>query len=95
MTEYERTTFEHALEHYGADVQTTVLVEEMAELQKEICKYWRGRPNYDHIAEEMADLSIMLDQMKLLFQNGGAVQGWRLEKVRRLAGRIAAEESGA
>lgn len=95
MTEYERTTFEHALEHYGPDVQTTVLVEEMAELQKEICKYWRGRPNYDHIAEEMADLSIMLDQMKLLFQNGGAVQGWRLEKVRRLAQRIAEEESGA
>ena len=95
MTEYERTTFERALEHYGADVQTTVLVEEMAELQKEICKYWRGRPNFDHIAEEMADLSIMLDQMKLLFQNGGAVQGWRLEKVRRLAQRIAEEESGA
>lgn len=95
MTDNERNVFERALEHYGADVQTTVLVEEMAELQKEICKYWRGRANYDHIAEEMADLSIMLDQMKLLFQNGGAVQGWRLEKVRRLAQRIAEEESGA
>lgn len=95
MTDNERNVFERALMHYGADVQTTVLVEEMAELQKEICKYWRGRPNYDHIAEEMADLSIMLDQMKLLFQNGGAVQGWRLEKVRRLAQRIAEEESGA
>lgn len=96
MTEYERSTFEHALEHYGADLQTSVLLEEMAELQKEICKYWRGRPNFDHIAEEMADLSIMLDQMKLLFQNGGAVQAWRLEKVRRLADRISAEEeSGA
>ncbi|MBQ6398409.1 MAG: hypothetical protein IJI06_09735 [Oscillospiraceae bacterium] len=95
MTDNERNVFERALMHYGPELQTTVLVEEMAELQKEICKYWRGRPNYDHIAEEMADLSIMLDQMKLLFQNGGAVQGWRLEKVRRLADRIAAEESGA
>ena len=92
MTEYERTTFERALEHYGPDVQITVTIEELAELQKELCKYRRGRANYDHIAEEMADLSIMLDQMKLLFQNGGAVQAWRLEKVRRLAERIEKEE---
>lgn len=93
MTDQERSVFERALEHYGADVQTTVLVEEMAELQKEICKYWRGRPNYDHIAEELADVSIMIDQMRLLFQCGGAVQGWRLEKVRRLAQRLAEEET--
>ena len=95
MTDQERIVFERALTHYGPELQTSVLVEEMAELQKEICKYWRGRANYDHIAEEIADVSIMLDQMKLLFQCGGAVQGWRLEKVRRLAQRIAEEESGA
>ena len=95
MTDQERIVFERALEHYGPDAQITMVLEEMSELQKELCKYRRGRANYDHIAEEMADLSIMLDQMKLLFQNGGAVQGWRLEKVRRLAQRIAEEESGA
>lgn len=92
MTDQERIVFERALEHYGPELQTSVLVEEMAELQKEICKYWRGHANYDHVAEEIADVSIMLDQMKLLFQCGGAVQAWRLEKVRRLADRIAAEE---
>lgn len=95
MTEFERSTFERALEHYGPDAQITMVLEEMSELQKELCKYRRGRANYDHIAEEIADVSIMLDQMRLLFQCGGAVQGWRLEKVRRLAGRIAEEESGA
>ena len=95
MTDNERNVFERALEHYGPDAQITVALEEMSELQKELCKYRRGRANYDHIAEELADVSIMLDQMKLLFQCGGAVQAWRLEKVRRLAERIAAEESGA
>ena len=93
MTDNERIVFERALEHYGPDTQTTVLLEEMSELQKEIYKYWRGRANYDHVAEEIADVSIMLDQMKLLFQCGGAVQAWRLEKVRRLAQRLA-EENG-
>ena len=89
MTDQERSVFEHALEHYGPDAQITMVMEEMSELQKELCKYRRGRANYDHIAEEIADVSIMLDQMRLLFQCGGAVQGWRLEKVRRLAQRIA------
>ena len=91
MTDQERSVFEHALEQYGPDAQITMVMEEMSELQKELCKYRRGRANYDHIAEEIADVSIMLDQMRLLFQCGGAVQGWRLEKVRRLAQRIAEE----
>lgn len=91
MTDNERNTFERALEHYGPDAQITMVMEEMAELQKELCKYRRGHANYDHIAEEIADVSIMLDQMQLLFQCGGAVQAWRLEKVYRLAGRIARE----
>lgn len=95
MTDNERNIFERALMHYGPDAQITMVMEEMSELQKELCKYRRGRANYDHIAEEMADVSIMLDQMKLLFQCGGAVQGWRLEKVRRLAECLAAEENGA
>ena len=94
MTEYERSTFERALEHYGPDAQITMVMEEMSELQKELCKYRRGRANYDHIAEEIADVSIMLDQMRLLFQCGGAVQAWRLEKVRRLADRIAEDMTG-
>ena len=92
MTDQERIVFERALMQYGPDAQITMVMEEMSELQKELCKYRRGRANYDYIAEELADVSIMLDQMKLLFQCGGAVQGWRLEKVRRLAQRIAEEE---
>lgn len=95
MTDQERIVFERALATYGPDAQLTVALEEMAELQKELCKYRRGRANYDHIAEEIADVGIMLDQMRMLFQCGGAVQAWRLEKVRRLADRIAAEGSGA
>lgn len=88
MNDRERAVFVAALEHYGPDSQTKMLLEEMSELQKEICKYWRGLANYDAIAEEIADVSILLDQMCLLFQCGGAVQRWRLEKSLRLAERI-------
>lgn len=43
-----------------------MLLEEMAELQKEICKAWRGKDNEVEIAEEVADVEIMLEQIKLI-----------------------------
>lgn len=88
MTNSEREVFVKALETFGPDAQITMVMEEMAELQKELCKYRRGSDNYDHIAEEIADVSIMLDQMILLFQCGGRVQVERMQKVRRLAERL-------
>lgn len=88
LTLEEFRIFSGALEHYGSDAQQKMLLEEMSELQKEICKAWRGKDNLEHIAEEMADVRIMLDQMTLLYQNGGLQQKYRMEKVERLAGRL-------
>lgn len=81
MTDYEREVFRRTLQKHGPDHQQKVLVEEMAELTQAICKYWRGKAVYDNIAEEIADVSIMLDQMQLLFQCGGQVQAYRMKKV--------------
>ena len=88
MNDKERKIFVEALKAYGPSAQEMMLLEEMAELQKEICKTWRGRPNLVAIADEMADVEIMLDQMKLLFQNGGLVQQRREYKVDRLQERL-------
>ena len=49
------------------DKQYIMLFEEMAELTKEISKHMRGKQNQTEIAEEIADVQIMLDQMKLRF----------------------------
>lgn len=89
MNDRERDIFTAALNIYGGEAQAKMLLEEMAELQKEICKYWRGKHNLEEIADEMADVEIMLDQMKLLFQNGGLVQQHREYKVDRLLERLA------
>ena len=59
--------YEEVIETYGADHQIMMLFEEMSELQKEICKNFRGRENKDHIIEEMVDVQIMLDQMWVIF----------------------------
>ena len=57
-----------AIAKYGIDAQLNVVVEEMSELIKEICKFKRGSVNTPHIIEETADCFIMLQQMVLMFQ---------------------------
>ena len=77
-----------ALEAFGAEAQMAMAVEEMSELTKELCKYRRGRNNVEAIAEEIADVEIMLCQMKMLFDCAGQVETFRRYKLERLARRV-------
>lgn len=88
----EKRTLEMAIERYGIEAQTKMLLEEMAELQKEICKFWRGKDNVVDIADEVADVEIMLEQAKMIFGIADEVTRHRRMKVDRLAERI--KESG-
>ena len=47
-------------------IQQVIAMEEMAELQKEISKYLRGHGNKEALTEEMADVLIMIEQLKLI-----------------------------
>lgn len=77
-----------ALAHYGAEPQKLMVMEEMSELQKELCKNSRGCDNYLHIAEEIADVLIMLEQMVILYDCAEQVQDWHKVKIARLDKRI-------
>jgi len=85
--------YQAALDTWGAESQTVVVFEEMSELQKALCKNYRGADNRDNIAEEIADVQIMLEQMILLHNCGPQVQKWRKMKLDRLADRL--REAGA
>ena len=54
------------VEKFGKD-QVIVAIEELSELQKELCKSLRDNLNQDNLLEELADTYIMLKQMKILF----------------------------
>ena len=87
----ETGVFKAAIEEFGEVAQVTMVFEEMSELQKELCKWLRGNTDVAEryrIAEEIADVEIMLAQMKLLFDNRGLVLSYRREKTALLAGRI-------
>lgn len=91
MTNMECKTFCAALRCYGGQAQITMVFEEMAELQNALCKFLRGHIDGDtlaNIAEEIADVGIMLDQMAIEFKVEDAVAEQRAFKVRRLRSRI-------
>ena len=89
-TKSEQDTFEAAISTYGKEQQLIVAIEELSELQKEICKVLRkniGRPR-SKVHEEIADVEIMLEQVKIIFQIDDDVEMWRLDKVVRLRERL-------
>lgn len=97
MAEYittaeDQAIFRRGLDTFGADMQTLVAIEELSELQKELCKNRRGRENQTNIAEEIADVQIMLEQMMMLYDCGEIVEKFRRYKLSRLEARI--EEVG-
>ena len=90
MAEYisEAEVLQRALDTYGSTLQIAMVFEEMSELQKELCKYLRGKCSPASIAEEIADVEIMLEQMKMLFCCTDDVRNERKRKVERLKERL-------
>ena len=89
--EDRKKVYESAIEKYGKDLQIIVAIEEMSELQKELCKYIRGEANLDPIAEETADTTIMLEQLRMIFHCNTKVCKFMDRKVKRLAKRLEEE----
>jgi hypothetical protein len=83
-----RDTFQKAIETWGEVSQIDMVFEESAELQKELCKHLRGKGNIERISEEIADLEIMLEQMKVLFKIHALVKEYKEFKIARLEGLI-------
>lgn len=84
MTKCETAICQLAVNVYGKTSQCTVCMEEMAELTKNL----RGQDNAAHIAEEIADVEIMLEQLKLMFSIRDEVTQQRTVKLQRLDNRI-------
>ena len=77
-------TYMNALVTYGDHKQMVKCLEELAECQQAICKILIGGENFDHLAEEIADATITLEQMRLLFNINDRVCEYMDAKVKRL-----------
>lgn len=97
VSDYE--TLEAAILKYGAENQTNIAIEEMSELTKALLKERRQTQNRgfdvsavkkfeDDIAEEMADVIIMLVQLQMIYDNKDEVSQYINSKVERLKERM-------
>jgi hypothetical protein len=55
-----------AVEEWGAEVQTKMAIEEMAELIVALNHYDRGRITLEEVASEIADVKIMMEQLEYI-----------------------------
>lgn len=83
--------YEKAFNKWG-NKQLVVAIEEMAELQKELTKALRGKPNRGNIAEEIADVEIMVEQVRQYFNLGLSVDVVKKHKLERLEERLKDEK---
>ena len=88
---------ERIIDYHGVRAQTTIWIEELSELIKEICKWqrnydeWEGdlpQKNFDNITKEMGDVENIVEQMKIVLGNNDIVQQERSLKNQRELGRI-------
>ena len=87
----EMAIYEAAVQRFGEQAQILIAVEEMAEPTKALLKYIRyggAREVLDSIAEERADVEIMLEQLRIIYGNRSEVDTIKAEKLLRLSERL-------
>lgn len=84
--EFQNMVFCDAITKYGEKAQEEVAIEECGELIQAICHKHRGRPH--NIAEEIADVEVMLEQLKIINNCHKEVELFFKEKVLRLYARV-------
>ena len=78
-----------SIEHYGKEAQSTVCMEECAELIQAISKEKRGKSERMHLAEEMADVLICIEILKQIYGvTDELVNDWIYTKQARIVERM-------
>lgn len=93
----EAAILEKAVETFGPEAQVVVAIEECSELIKALTKWLRAgdcsnvmpeqfKAIHTGIKEEMADVSIMLNQLELIFGDSNEEEIAKLERLEKLLG---------
>lgn len=80
--------YQLVIDKWGSKAQLTVAIEELSELIKEICKVKRGLGDLTNLAEEVADVEIMCEQLRYIFDIDTVVDEWKESKLVRLQNRL-------
>ena len=84
----------NSIKHYGVDAQSTVCMEECAELIQAISKEKRGKHDHKHLSEEIADVLICISMLQDMYEiNSSDIQLWINLKQKRIVERMKQDES--
>ena len=93
MIPIDSYVLKRSIEHYGKDLQSTVCMEECAELIQAISKEKRGKSDKSHLAEEMADVIICIEMLKEIYSiSDDMISEWIQIKEARIIERIKQNE---
>ena len=92
-----KETMQLAIDSYGRLNQVIKTVEELSDLSQALCEILTSKFTddnseiFENIYEEMADVEIMLEQCKIMFQCDKEVNEWKHKKIERLERRLEGE----
>ena len=82
-----------SIQHYGKNNQSTVCMEECAELIQAISKAKRGKINRDNMIEEIADVLICIEMLKQMYMiSDDKINKWIEKKQAREVERMEKNE---
>lgn len=85
----DRNIISNSIQHYGRNNQSTVCMEECAELIQAISKAKRGKIDCDNLTEEIADVLICIEMLKKMYMiSDEKINKWIEKKQAREAERI-------
>lgn len=94
MSMDEKVILAAAIERYGEGAQLVKCCEELGELTQAICKMFDKstgvQPDVEAVVEEIADVEIMIEQVRMILRVDPEMERrWRERKLRRLKARLA------
>ena len=92
--EREAKILEGAIAKFGTQAQIAKAVEELNELCQALARDIQGQGDRANIAEEMADVYIMLGQLQLIYGNRPEIAAAIRDKLGRTMERVESERMG-
>lgn len=85
----DKSIIAKSIKHYGEEIQSTVCMEECAELIQAIGKAKRGKINQNNMIEEIADVLICIEMLKQIYNiTDSQIEDWTECKQKRILNRM-------
>ena len=92
LNELQKSVIENALDKWGSMSELVVTIEELSELQKEVTKQIRNEGTMENLVEDMADVYIVMEYLKMIFATTDDDINKEVEKkLNRLENRLNSE----